>query len=94
LVEEAVSVGSLVRLLQFEGGKARLVEVTLAENSPAGGVTVVDLGLPRDCTVVAIVRVDHLVVPRGDTMLLAGDEVLVLVTPDAEAAVRRAFVGE
>src|SRR5919199_480429 len=31
LVEEAVSVGSLVRLLQFEGGEARLVEVTLAE---------------------------------------------------------------
>jgi trk system potassium uptake protein TrkA len=94
LVEEAVSVGTLVRLLQFEGGKARLVEVTLAENSPAAGATVVDLGLPRDCTVVAIVRLDHLVVPRGDTLLLAGDEVLVLVTPDAEAAVRRAFVGE
>ncbi|MBW3611094.1 MAG: TrkA family potassium uptake protein [Actinobacteria bacterium] len=93
LVEEAVTVGSLVRLLQFEGGRARLVEVTLADNSPAAAATVVDLGLPRDCTVVAIVRDDHLVVPRGDTLLLAGDEVMVLVTPDAEAAVRRAFVG-
>ena len=93
LVEEAVSVGSLVRLLQFEGGKARLVEVTLAESSPAAGSTVVELGLPRDCTVVAIVRADHLVVPRGDTLLLAGDEVLILVTPAAEAAVRGAFVG-
>ncbi|HWH34625.1 MAG TPA: NAD-binding protein [Acidimicrobiales bacterium] len=94
LVEEAVSVGTLVRLLQFEGGKARLVEVTLAEGSPAAGAAVVDLGLPRDCTVVAIVRADHLVVPRGDTLLLAGDEVLVLVTPDAEVAVRSAFVGD
>ena len=37
LVEEAVSVGSLVRLLEFEGGNARLVEVTLAERSPAAG---------------------------------------------------------
>ena len=37
LVEEAVSVGSLVRLLQFEGGSAHLVEVTLAEGSPAAG---------------------------------------------------------
>ena len=35
LVEEAVSVGSFVRLLSFEGGKARLAEVTLAEGSPA-----------------------------------------------------------
>ena len=36
LVEEAVSVGSLVRLLQFEGGQARLVEVTLADDFPGG----------------------------------------------------------
>ena len=34
LVEEAVSVGSLVRLLRFEGGNAHLVEVTLADDSP------------------------------------------------------------
>ena len=32
LVEEAVSVGSLVRLLSFEKSGARLVEVTLAED--------------------------------------------------------------
>ena len=37
LVEEAVSVGSFVRLLSFEGGKARLAEVRLAEGSPADG---------------------------------------------------------
>ena len=42
LVEEAVSVGSLVRLLQFEGGQARLVEVTLADDSP-----VADQATPR-----------------------------------------------
>jgi Trk K+ transport system NAD-binding subunit len=46
LVEEAVSVGSLVRLLQFEGGNAHLVEVTLAEDSPANGVSLADLGCP------------------------------------------------
>ena len=39
LVEEAVSVGSLVRLLRFEGGNAHLVEVTLADDSPAAGVS-------------------------------------------------------
>jgi trk system potassium uptake protein TrkA len=93
LVEEAVSVGSLVRLLTFEGGRARLVEVTLAATSPAAGKEVVDIGLPRDSTVVAILRQDHVVVPRGDTLLLEGDEVLVLVTPDAEDSVRVLLVG-
>ena len=93
LVEEAVSVGSLVRLLQFEGGAANLVEVTLAEGSPADGVKISDLDLPRDATVVAVVRNDRLVVPRGDTMLSTGDEVLVLVIGEAESAVRQLLVG-
>jgi trk system potassium uptake protein len=92
LVEEAVSVGSLVRLLQFEGGNAHLVEVTLAEGSPAAGVSLADLGVPREATVVAVVRDDRLVVPRGDTVLDAGDEVLVLVTGESEAAVQELLV--
>ncbi len=93
LVEEAVSVGSLVRLLHFEGGNAHLVEVTLAEDSPADGVSVADLGVPRDATIVAVVRSDHLIVPRGDTCLAVGDEVLVLITADAEDEVQRLLVG-
>ena len=93
LVEEAVSVGSLVRLLSFEGGRARLVEVTLAADSPAADREIADLGLPRDSTVVAIIRKDHVVVPRGDTPVLAGDEVLVLVTEDSEVAVRELLTG-
>ncbi|HUZ10488.1 MAG TPA: NAD-binding protein [Acidimicrobiales bacterium] len=94
LVEEAVSVGSLVRLLQFQGGSAHLVEVTLAEDSPAAGTAIADLGFPRDATVVAVVRDDRLVVPRGDTVLQSGDEVLVLVTADAEESVEGLFVGD
>jgi trk system potassium uptake protein TrkA len=86
LVEEAVSVGSLVQLLTFEGGGAKLVEVTLAENSPAAGKIVAELGVPRDASLVAVVRDGHVVVPRGDTMLQVGDEVLALVTNDAEEA--------
>lgn len=93
LVEEAVSVGSLVRLLQFERGSAQLVEVTLAQGSPAAGISLADLALPRGATVVAVVREDHLVVPRGDTVLSVGDEVLLLVTGDADKAVQELLVG-
>ena len=57
--------GSLVRLLHFEGGDANLVEVTLAEGSPAEGISLVDLGVPRDATIVAVVRADRLIVPRA-----------------------------
>jgi trk system potassium uptake protein len=94
LVEEAVSVGSLVRLLQLQGGEARLVEVTLAGDSPADGRSIVELGVPRDATVVAVIRKDHVIVPRGDTILYAGDEVIALVTPDSEAAVTGLLVNQ
>jgi trk system potassium uptake protein TrkA len=93
LVEEAVSVGTFIRLLSFEGGKAKLAEVTLAEASPADGRSIVELGFPRDATVVAVLRAERLIVPRGDTVLRVGDEVLVLVTEESEEDVRAVLIG-
>jgi trk system potassium uptake protein len=93
LVEEAVSVGSLVRLLSFEGGRASLIEVTLAGDSQATDCEIVDLDFPRDSTVVAVLRNDRVIVPRGDTRLQAGDEVLVLVTAESIDEVRKLLTG-
>jgi trk system potassium uptake protein TrkA len=93
LVEEAVSVGTLVRLLSFEGGRVSLIEVTLATEGPAADKEIVELGLPRDSTVVAVVRNDRVIVPRGDTRLQAGDEVLVMVTGDSMDDVRKILTG-
>ncbi|HXA73465.1 MAG TPA: TrkA family potassium uptake protein [Acidimicrobiales bacterium] len=94
LVEEAVSVGSLVRLLQFQGGAAHLVEITLADDSPANDTAIADLDFPRDAVVVAVVRGDRLIFPRGETILQSGDEVLVLVIAEAEDAVHSLFIAE
>jgi trk system potassium uptake protein TrkA len=93
LVEEAVSVGSLVRLLQFEHGAAGLVEVTLASSSPAIGRSIAELDFPREATIVAAIREGRLIVPRGDTVLLESDEVLVLVTDEAEERVTSVLIG-
>jgi trk system potassium uptake protein TrkA len=94
LVEEAVSVGDIVRLLQLEQGKVALLEVTLDENSPARGKTVRELNMPPDCTLVAIVRDRHVITPKGETPLEAGDEVLALAGAEAETDLRRALTGE
>ena len=87
LVDEAVSVGRFVRLFQL-GGKADLVEVTLADHSAIVGKAIGDLEVPRDATFVAVIRKEHVVMPRGDTVFQAGDEVLALVTPESEDRVR------
>ncbi len=92
LVEEAVSVGSIVRLLRVAGGKARLIEVTLSDDSPILGQEIVAAGFPRGSSVVAIVRSGNVVVPRGDTSFHVGDEVIALVTDEAEAEVTALLV--
>ena len=94
LVEEAVSVGDIVRLLQLEQGKVALLEVTLDEGSPADGKIVRELNMPPDCTLVAIVRDRHVITPKGETSLEVGDEVLALASGEAEPDLRRALTGE
>jgi trk system potassium uptake protein TrkA len=79
--------------MQLKGGKAELVEVTLAESSPAVNCALAALALPRSATIVAIVRAERVMVPTKDTVLRAGDEVMALITEDAEAAVAKLLVG-
>ncbi|MEI8001976.1 MAG: TrkA family potassium uptake protein [Actinomycetes bacterium] len=93
LVEEAVTVGRLVRILELEGGQVELVEVTLADDSPVIDRALQDIDIPRDATVVAVIRDEHVIMPRGNTVFEAGDEVLALVTPDSEDAMRRMLTG-
>ena len=94
LVEEAVQVGDLVRLLNLEQGKVALMEVTLAEGSPAEGKTIGDLKMPPDCTIVAIVRDKHVISPSTETPLHEGDEVLALASPEAEGDLKRELAGD
>ena len=93
LVQEAVSVGDFVKLMDFKGGKAELAEVTLATGSPACDKTLKELKFPRSSTVVAIVRDQVVLVPESDTILRAGDEVMVLITEDAEVAIQKILIG-
>ncbi|MEA2532459.1 MAG: trk/ktr system potassium uptake protein, partial [Actinomycetota bacterium] len=93
LVEEAVSVGDLVRLLRLEKGKVSLVEVTLSDRSFAVGKLIGELGMPQDCAVVAVVRNEHVIVPRDETPLIAGDELLCIAAAEAETAIEELLSG-
>jgi trk system potassium uptake protein TrkA len=94
LVEEAVTVGSMVRVMQFEQGHVSLHAVTLAEESPSVGRTLRDLALPVDAAAVAVVREGHVVVPKEETVFAGGDEVLVVAAEGSESYVREVLVGE
>lgn len=91
LVEEAVSVGDLVRLFTFNKGQANLVEVTLPPNTALAGLPVRDLNLPRDAALVTILRGGRVIVPQPDEPMEPGDELLFVASPAVEDAVRDAL---
>jgi trk system potassium uptake protein TrkA len=86
LVEEAVTVGDLVRLLSFRHGEANLVEVTLPDDTPHAGQRVGTMAWPADVALVAILRDARVMVPSADDSLEAGDELLFVAAPDQEDA--------
>ncbi|GLZ04522.1 potassium transporter TrkA [Actinomadura sp. NBRC 104412] len=84
LVEEAVSVGDLVRLMTFRQGEANLVELTLPEDAPLGGERVGSVSWPRDTALVAILREGRVLVPAADDTLEPGDELMFVASQDVE----------
>ncbi|MET7425891.1 TrkA family potassium uptake protein [Dactylosporangium sp. NPDC005555] len=93
LVEEAVSVGDLVRLMTFRQSEANLVEITLPETAPYVGHPVRDVPLPHDSALVAILRGKRVLVPTPDDPLEAGDELVFVVTSEMEDSVRAVVLG-
>jgi trk system potassium uptake protein TrkA len=84
LVEEAVTVGDLVRLLSLRQGQANIVELTLAADTPYAGRRVGDVPWPQDVALVAVVRDQRVIVPSDDDPLEAGDELLFVATAAVE----------
>jgi trk system potassium uptake protein TrkA len=91
LVEEAVTVGDVVRLLKLERGKVSLIELTLDVGSNAAGKPMYELRLPLDSAIVAIIRDEHVVIPQPETVLTAGDEIMAISRPEVEEELRRAL---
>jgi trk system potassium uptake protein TrkA len=84
LVEEAVSVGDLVRLFTFRQGEANLVELTLPDESPIVGTAVADVKWPVDTTLVSVIRGNHVHAPLPDLPLEAHDELIFVTSSERE----------
>jgi trk system potassium uptake protein TrkA len=89
LVEEAVTVGDLVRLMTFRQGEANLVEITLPSTAGHVGHPLRQVPLPRDSALVAIVRGSRVLVPTPDDTLESGDELVFVCTAEMEDKLRQ-----
>jgi len=89
LVEEAVEVGDLVRLLTLKTGEVYMVEFTVPHDSALIGRTIGRIPWPQDTTLMAVVRDKTPFPPSADDVVEGGDEIFFITTPGAEPLLRR-----
>ncbi|MCK0115631.1 trk system potassium uptake protein TrkA [Isoptericola sp. CG 20/1183] len=92
MVEEAVSVGDLVRIFTFHQSGADIFEVTLPPESPLVGLRVSDVTWPADTVLACIVRGTQPFSPTADDALEPGDELMFVTGQEAEPAVLQQLV--
>jgi trk system potassium uptake protein TrkA len=92
LVEKEVGFGDLVTLLRLQADNVSIEEITLPESAAAVGKSLAEISLPENSHIMAIInRETGLTVARGDTVLAAGDELLMFSDGTQKAQVLEAL---
>ena len=91
LIEKEISLGDVITLMRLSAENMVIDEITLPADAVAVGKNLSELDVPRCAHVMAIISKGEVVVPRGETVLNAGDELLILSSCGEEANLRRTF---
>jgi trk system potassium uptake protein TrkA len=92
-IQPAVSATDLI-LRDLPEERLEIIELVVADGAPAAGRRVSDVSLPDGALVISVLREGSGFVPKADTVVEAGDEVLVVLDPGLEDAITREFVGD
>lgn len=85
LIERETTIGDIITLYTMQKGKLVIVEVDIpGEGSNACSRPIKELGLPRGCVLVAVVRGEEAIVPHGEDTLRPGDSVIAITSPEQE----------
>src|SRR5204862_1850184 len=91
LIEHEVPRYGLVHLLALEEERLEIIELEVGSDAPAAGQTVAEVDLPEGALIISVLRNGGGFVPKADTVIEAGDEVLLVLDPGLEARVTPQF---
>ena len=91
LIEHEVPKYGLVHLLDLPEERLEIIELEVDEGCEAAGRAVKDLGLPDGSLVISILRDGGGFVPNGESVVQAGDEVLLVLDAELEPTVTERF---
>ncbi len=90
LIEEETTVGEIITLHTLKRGKLAIVEVDIPERgSKSCDCAIKELGLPKGCVLVAIIRGDEVIIPHGGDRLQPKDSVIAVTSLDKEESLKR-----
>ena len=92
LIEHEVPRYGLVHLLDLPEERLEIIELVVSDDAPAVGNAVSDIPIPEGALIISVLRNGTGFVPRADTVVESGDEVLVVLDPGLEEQVTREFV--
>ena len=94
VIEERTTMGDIITLLTLQKGKLAVVELDLPEDRcRCCEIPIRQLGLPRGCVLVSIIRGDEVIIPGGDAVLKPGDTVIAVTEAEKEAELKRILIG-
>ncbi len=91
LIEHEVPEYGLVQLLALEEEQLEIIEIEVGEGSAAAGSMVRDVPLPDGSLIISVLRGGTGSVPKGDSVIRAGDQVLLILNPGLENQITPQF---
>ncbi|MFH1259862.1 MAG: NAD-binding protein [Elusimicrobiota bacterium] len=86
LIEQKVDATLIMPLLTLNGGNIEVVQAEMSGSSALANKLVSQIKLPPDCILIAVLRANEIIIPRGDTLLKANDVIISLVKKENEKA--------
>ncbi|MGJ8652149.1 MAG: Trk system potassium transporter TrkA [Opitutaceae bacterium] len=88
----SLSTDRTITLAEMPNNGGKIIEVRVQHSSPCVGRLIKDISLPKGSLFVALLHKFKAKVPAADDMILAGDRVVVLVTPEMEKALLNCLI--
>jgi trk system potassium uptake protein TrkA len=91
LIEHEVPSYGTVHLLDLRDEQLEIIELEVPDGSPVIGRQVMDINLPDGSLIISILREGRGFVPKADTVIEQGDEVLLVLDPGLEERITEQF---
>jgi trk system potassium uptake protein len=90
-VVEEMNLNDMFTILKLNRGNYSIVQMQVQQNAKAVNQLLKDLSLPKGTLLMAIVRGESIIIPKGDTRVLSDDNILAFTDDDSKENLEEIF---